>query len=101
MSDGVIRWAEPPSDHGNKKPAKPSKYQPIADALRAAPGQWALVYDGKPIGTCGSLAHRMRYGIGPFAPERSFEAKTVGSAGAQKAQLYARYVGDSPKGGSG
>jgi hypothetical protein len=89
----VIRWEEPPP-HGNNKPKRPSKYQPIADALRARPGKWAVVLEDTPTGSCGTFAFKVRTGYGPFAPERSFEAKTVGPAAGRSAKVYARYVGD-------
>lgn len=89
----VIRWEDPPEEHGNAKAKQPSKFQPIVDALRAEPGRWAVVVEGKSPGTCGGLAWRIRSGVGPFAPARSFEAKVVGPAGGQSSKVYARYIG--------
>ena len=90
----VIRWEEPPKAHGNAKPGAPHKYQPIADALRARPGEWALVLDGKAPGSAGGFAWRIRNGVGPFAPARSFEAKCIGPAGGSSSKVYARFVGE-------
>jgi len=89
----VVRWEEPPEKHGNVKPKPPSKFQPIADALRERPGEWALIVENKPSGTCGGLAHRIKNGVGPFAPAKSFEAKAIGSAVGSYSKVYARYVG--------
>jgi hypothetical protein len=90
---GVIRWEEPPPEHGNKRPAKPSKYQPIADALRGRPGEWAVVVENKAPGSAGNLVWRIKSGVGPFAPPRSFDAKCIGPAGGSSSKVYARYVG--------
>lgn len=90
----VIRWEEPPPDHGNKRPSKPLKYQEAADAMRARPGDWALIAEGKCQGTAGGLAWRVRNGLGPFAPPRAFEAKCVGPTGGVSSKVYARYLGD-------
>ncbi len=93
MTD-VIRWEEPPKAHGNAKPKPPSKYQPVADALRARPGEWALIAEGKLPGTAGTLAGRVRAGVGPWAPPRSFESKAVGPASGSSSKVYARFVGE-------
>jgi hypothetical protein len=90
---GVLRWEDPPAEHGNAKPKKPSKYQPIADALRSRPGQWALIAAGRTTGSAGSFSHGMRHGVNPWAPAGSFEAKIVGPASGL-AKVYARYVGE-------
>lgn len=90
----VIRWEEPPSQHGNRKPKQPSKYGAIADALRGKPGEWAVVIENKAPGSCGGLAHRIRAAVGPFAPARSFEARVIGPAGGSSSKVYARYVGE-------
>jgi len=90
----VIRWEDPPTEHGNAKPKPPSKFQPIADALRANPGQWAVIAEDKAPGSAGGLVWRIRQGVGPFAPPRSFDAKCVGPAGSSSSKVYARYVGE-------
>lgn len=95
----VIRWEEPPKEHGNRRPGQPSKFQPIADALRARPGEWAVVAEGKAPGSAGGFAYRIRNGVGPFAPAKAFEAKVVGPAGGSSSKVYARYVGE-PDGGA-
>lgn len=88
----VIRWEDPPTEHGNTK-HRQSKYQPTADALRSRPGQWALIQEGRTTGSTGGLAHRIRNGWGPFVPPGAFETKVRGPVGGP-AKLYARYVGD-------
>lgn len=95
----VIRWEDPPTEHGNAKPKKPPKFQPIADALRGRPNEWALIDDSRTHGSAGSFAHHIRNGSGPWAPAGTFEAKVIGSAGASRARVYARYVGEPSPGG--
>ena len=97
MAD-VIRWEEPPAEHGNARPKPPSKYQPIADALRSRPGEWALIADRRTAGSAGGFAHRVRSGAKPFEPARSFEVKVVGPASGPLSKVYARYVGERPAG---
>jgi hypothetical protein len=96
VSDDVIRWEDPPAEHGNKRPGKPLKYQAAADAMRERPGTWAVVAERKAPGSAGGLAHRIRNGVGPFAPEKHFEAKVIGPAGGSSSRVYARYVGGDP-----
>lgn len=93
----VIRWEEPPVEHGNTKPKKPLKHQPIADALKTKPGEWALVFQGL-TSTCGSFAHRIRAGQPPFDPKGTFESRVSGAAGSTRAKLYARYIGEPTDG---
>jgi hypothetical protein len=90
----VIRWEQPPTEHGNAKPKPPLKYQAAADALRERPGEWALLAEGKAPGTAGGMVWRIKNGVGPFAPARSFEAKCVGPAGGSSSKVYARFVGE-------
>jgi hypothetical protein len=93
MADGVLRWEDPPAEHGNAKPKKPSKYQPVADALRANPNRWGVVAENRPTGSASSLSHHIRYGLNPWTPAGAFETKTVGPAGG-RATVYARYIGE-------
>lgn len=92
MAD-VIRWEEPPLKHGNAR-SRPSAHQPLVDALKARPGEWALIAEGKAPGSAGSLAHRIKTGGGPWGPARSFESRCVGPAGGTSSKVYARYVGE-------
>lgn len=89
----IMRWEEPP-EHGNRKPRGPSKFLAVADALRANPNVWAVIRENISPGTGGGLVYRIKSGVGPFAPARSFEAKCVGPAGGSASKVYARYVGE-------
>lgn len=86
----VIRWEEPPTEHGNGR----HKFQQIAEALRARPGEWAVVAEDRTPGSASGFAYRVRNGFGPFAPRKSFEAKAVGPAMGSSSKVYARYVGE-------
>jgi hypothetical protein len=90
----VIRWEEPPP-HGNTlKPKPASKYQAVADALRARPGEWALIAENLPSGSAGALSNGIRIGRpSVFRPAGEFESRCVGSAGSTSAKVYARFVG--------
>lgn len=94
----VIRW-EPPPPHGNtgKRRGKPYKYQPIADALRAKPGEWAVAAEGIGTGPAGGLTNRIKAGWTCFAPAGAFEAVCRGPANGT-ATVYARYVGSGDGG---
>jgi hypothetical protein len=85
-----LRWEDPPP-HGNTKPKPESKYDPIVDALRARPREWAVVYESTP-GSAGAMTHRIKSGWGPFNPAGAFEA--VCRKGVDKTVVYARYVGE-------
>lgn len=91
MSD-VIRWEDPPA-HGNLKGVDGGAYGPIAMALRARPGDWAVILEGITAGTAGPLVGRIRNGYGPFAPKGDFEAMSRIKDGQRN--VYARYVGGS------
>lgn len=75
-------------------PKKPSKFQPIVDALKSRPGEWALVAEGRSPGSAASFGHNIRNGCGPFTPPGAFDAKQVGPA-VGPVKLYARYIGES------
>lgn len=90
----IIRWEEPPREHGNARPKRASKYQAVADNLRAHPGEWALIVENISPGSGGSLSYRIRNGVNPFDPPRHFDAKLIGPAGGSSSKVYARYVGE-------
>jgi hypothetical protein len=89
----VIRWEEPPAEHGNAK----AELETIANALRARPGEWAVVAEDKTSGSATAFAFRIRTGSGPFAPARHFEARAIGPAQGSSSKVYARYVGEVTK----
>jgi hypothetical protein len=80
--------------------AKAAKWRPVADQLRARPGQWAVIAEGA-IRDQNQLLGYIRSGSGPFAPRGSFEASqrtdpdTVSLHG-RTGKVYARYVGETP-----
>lgn len=89
----VIRWENPP-EHANKRPARAPKYQKAADALRARPGEWAVIAEKRTTGSAGGLSHNIRNGRNPWLPAGAWEARVVGPAGGL-GTVYARYVGEA------
>lgn len=90
----VLRWEGPPSEHGNTGRKPPTKYEAVANALRARPGEWAVIAEGITAGHAGKVSHGIRNGTPwPFAPPRHFEAKAIGPARGSLSKIYARYVG--------
>lgn len=76
-----IVWQDPPADGR-------SRWAEVANALRARPGQWALVASG----ASSSLATQIRSGRRvAFRPARSFEA-TSRKRPDGKYDIYARAV---------
>jgi hypothetical protein len=97
----VIRWEDPPREHGNACPNRPSKYDAMATALRSRPDEWAVVVENGSPGLASSLAYLIRAGFGPFAPVHSFEVKVVGPGGSSSYTVYARYGGEVSGASSG
>lgn len=90
----IIRWEDPPPPKAGTRStsAGHSRYAPIAEGLRANPGRWAVVLEGRPgVGT--ALATHIRMGhMKCFTPAGDFEAtmRSIGGRGL----VYARYLGD-------
>lgn len=82
-----ITWEEPPQPAGRK----PSKWAPIADALRSNPGQWAKVVSGDNIGL-GAQASKGE--LICFRPAGSFEHRTVLKGNRFIGDVYLRYIGE-------
>lgn len=95
----IIAWQDPPaSGNGHKGGRIVQKWGAVADALRARPGQWALILllpaaDGKRNSTASSLSTIVRKGQGGFAPAGGFEAAQRTAPGGEVG-VFARYVGD-------
>lgn len=92
----VIRWEDPPLSRSRNggRPADTysSRYQAIADQLRARPGEWALVDEFEGIHNRG-LATKIRLGsMLCFTPAGDFEA--VARRGRGMVRTYARYLGN-------
>lgn len=88
----VIRWEDPPAAKG---PGLGAAWGPVADALRARPGEWALIEEGAPATT---TANHVSHGkIAAFRPPGSFEAvarsRGRDSIGQRQHDIYARFVG--------
>jgi hypothetical protein len=80
-----IEWKDPgPSDRGRASTA----WRAVADALRLAPGRWAMIRDAPNITTAANQAFSIRKGqLKAFRPAGSFESVSRGT------EVYARFVG--------
>lgn len=66
----------------------------VAAALRAQPGEWAVVGAYGSAGSAAAMAHSIRRArIKAYAPARGFEAAKRTVDGEHR--VYARYVGDA------
>lgn len=84
---GVVRWEDPPP-HGNR-----SQWQPVAEALRERPGEWALIAEGLKSGSAGAMSNAIKVGrFSCWRPAGTFESRTS-ARGDGLTDLYARYVG--------
>lgn len=82
-SSGVV-WEDPPPPHAGDS-------GPLAAALRARPGEWAVVY---PAAKSQAAAPAIRRGMGSWAPAGSFEAISRSNEDGTF-RVYARFVGES------
>jgi hypothetical protein len=89
----VIRWEEPPpSRRRNESKAPWSRFNAVADELRAKPGRWAVIAE-LPGRSRTALATHVRVGaIACFTPAGDFEAASRQTPGLTT--VYARYLGD-------
>lgn len=89
----VIRWEDPKPSTLKPRTRKPSsRYAGLAEQLRANPGRWAVVLEGR-TGSGTALATHIRMGhMMCFTPAGDFDATIRQSFG--HAVVYARYVGD-------
>ena len=88
----ALRWEDPPA-HRRTGPRKPGQdWIPIAAALRANPGRWAIVNVESNRSDAAQTANRISSGrIQSFYPVGRFEAvaRTVDG----ECRVYARYTG--------
>jgi hypothetical protein len=94
---GVLRWEKPPTGKDMRAADQLARWTPVADELRARPGEWAVVAEGD-TQDFNRIIGYIRGGRGPFAPEKSFEARqrtepTKGARGGRTGRIYARYIG--------
>ncbi|MFD9374639.1 hypothetical protein ACFWBH_03700 [Streptomyces sp. NPDC059999] len=74
-------------------PSRSADADNAARALRARPGDWALVAERPAIGPASNFAYRIRTGkLAAFRPAGAFEAHAR-STGDEGAGVWARYVG--------
>jgi hypothetical protein len=86
----IIRWETPPPFTTAHRTTDRTPWAAIAVELRARPGEWAVVHEGK---ADVSMQRRIRLGTSPwFRPAGAFEA-TQRRGGDGVVATYARYVG--------
>lgn len=92
---GVLRWETPPPSRrrgGYPQGQGKSRWQDVADELRAHPGDWALIAES-PVTSNSGLATQIRMGQAVcFSPAGDFDAETRRMDGVRK--VWAVYVGD-------
>lgn len=86
-----IKWQDPPRNAAGR-PGAPGKWASIADALRERPGEWALVAENAPASTAANIRRGTYVGLGPAG---SFEAVSRNTKRDRRADIYARFVGES------
>jgi len=89
----VIRWQVPPE---SKRPPtagrRTTMYDEAAAELRANPGMWGVIYEGRANRASGMVAHILSGAIACFRPAGSFRATSRTRNGVRT--VYARYLGD-------
>ena len=88
-----IKWQEPPPVQRTLARGKGSKWRDFADALRARPGQWALMSDDMAVSV---VTNTVKKGGSPaFRPPGSFEATSRRRADHSygRGSIWVRYVG--------
>ena len=87
----TIRFEEPPAD-SRSSGQYPSNGEVVA-ALKARPGEWALIRTVSSVSSATSTAYQIRSArLSAFAPAGSFEAVSRTTNGEYR--VYARYVGE-------
>ena len=90
----IIRWEDPPPAQLGPRRRIESRWKPVADALKARPGRWAVVEEVEPGRRSNTgLASRISFGqLKCFTPAGDFEAVSRRVGAVQR--TYARYLGD-------
>lgn len=88
----VIRWEKPPVARSQGGGKRLSRLTPLADELRARPGEWALVHEGTSPGQATGMATHIRLGqVMAFSPAGDFDAVSRRVDG--KCCVWAVYAG--------
>jgi hypothetical protein len=84
-----LEWSDPPEPH---KQRRGSRWDPVAQALRDHPGQWACL--GRDMET--GIVTVVRQGqLKCFQPKGAFEALVRNHTGRWSGDVYVRYIGDN------
>lgn len=96
VKTSVIRWERPPPpSHSGGYPLGrgKSRWEPVADELRAQPREWALIAEGPIKGANRALATQIRMGhLVCFSPAGDFDAESRREDGILR--VWAVFVGD-------
>jgi len=83
----IIAWEDPPSNRRRKG----RDWSPVAADLKAHPGKWARIFEGK---ASRSLAGNISMGVlKAFQPKNSFQGAARQHDG--EVTIWARYVGEN------
>jgi hypothetical protein len=83
----AVKWQTPPE---SKTSGRPSKNQHVAEALRARPGQWALIHEAAASRSFTTIIMKGR--VTAFEPAGEFEAVSRRRQDG-RFDIYARFVG--------
>lgn len=87
-----IRFEDPPPTSPNPRGQRSHSHFLVAEAMRARPGEWAIVKVAATSQAARSSAHQVRSGrINAFASAGTFESMARQVDGENR--VYARYVG--------
>ena len=82
---GLVGWSDPPV----KAFGTGVRHEPIAEALKAKPGEWGEIGPYKDARASSQIAYCIREAKLPaYAPKGAFEAT------GRKGMVFARYVGE-------
>lgn len=85
----IVGWEEPPPE----PPRKGSKWDPVANLLRANPGRWAKVVSGDSISVKSAA---VKGGLRCFQPAGSFEGRVILKEGHRWiGDVWLRYIGEN------
>ncbi len=89
---GDLVWGTPPGGSSAGRPAGVSKWNPMAEALKTRPGEWAMISPDA-ASTAGYSITTAK--LPCWEPKGSFEAVARSAEGLapHRAQIWARYVG--------
>lgn len=89
----LIVWSDPPP---RKTSARSTKYEPIIQALKERPGQWACIQRNPNTKHMVQLANRLRTNKTAAAIARPYRLEVVARTTDEDAGVWARLVKETP-----